>query len=470
MTIKKIFQFSIGPIGVGILGLITLPIITWYFTSEDIGRLSMAQVSLRFGILILSLGMHQAYVREYHEENDKFSLLKMVITPSLFMFIFLMLFIYLMPWNISNLLFDIESTKLSLLMIMALFSLMITNFLVHLLRMEERGLAYSISQLLPKIIFLGLIGIIVLAGYFLISFEILLICYVISIVFTFLLFTWMSRNTIEKSFFALIDHEKIKSMLMFSLPLVAGSLAFWGVTAMDRFFLKSLSSFDELGLYSVAISFAGAATILSSLFSNVWQPILYKWIKEGINPNKIQIVIDYILLSVLTIWSLSGLFSWLILYILPVEYEAVSYLLVLSMLYPLMYLLSEATKVGIGIKRKSSFDMLASISAFAVNAILNYIFIPIYGAKGAAVASAIAFFVFFLVKTEASAYLWISLPRVKIYVLVILFYMATFYMTYTDAKSDLNGIIWISLWLLSVSLYKQRVIDAFKYVLIKYKG
>ena len=463
-------QFSIGPIGAGLLGVITLPIITWFFNTEDIGRLSMAQVSLSFGVLILSLGMHQAFVREYHEEENKFSLFKMVVIPSIIVFLFFICFLYFMPWSISVLLFDIYSIKLSILMVVALFSLLITNFLIHLLRMEERGIAYSVSKLLPKIIFLFLISMVVWSNDFNISFNTLLSLHVISIVFTFLLFIWVTKGTWVKSLSSQIEAKKIKSMLHFSLPLVAGSIAFWGVTAMDRFFLKSLSSFDELGLYSVAISFAGAATILSTLFSNIWQPILYKWVKEGIDPNKIQVVTEFVFLAIATIWTLVGIFSYLILYLLPIEYESVRYLLVLSMVYPLMYLLSEATKVGIGIQRKSSYEMLTSVIAFIVNAVLNYLFIPLYGAKGAAIASAIAFFIFLIVRTEFSAYIWVSLPRTRIYGLVILFLLSTFYMAYTGGKSEYNTIIWVSVWLLSMIFYKNRVIEVFKIVKLKYKG
>lgn len=470
MTLKKIAQFSIGPIGTGILGVITLPIVTWYFSSEDIGKLSIAQVTLSFMVMIVSLGMHQAYVREYHEEEDKLSLFKMVMLPSMMFFIFLLFIGYWTPWSISSLLFGIESSFNSFLIVLATFALIVTNFLVHMLRMQERGLAYSFSQLLPKVLFLIFIGLVVSTHILEVSFNTLLLLHVITIVVTTLLFSFITKQTWIASIKSKYDNEKVKEMLKFSLPLVAGSLAFWGVTAMDRFFLRGLSSFEELGLYSVAISFAGAATILSTLFSNIWQPVLYKWVKEGVDPKNIQKVMEYVLLVVVTIWCLAGIFSWLILYILPSEYEAVSYLLVLTMVYPMMYLLSESTKVGIGIAKKSSFAMITSMVAFVVNALFNYLLIPEYGAKGAAIASAIAFFVFLTLRTEFSAYLWVSLSRKKIYFFVIVLLGATFFMTVTEAKSSFNGWIWITIWFVTGLVYRQRVIESYHYIKVKLKG
>lgn len=67
MTPQKIAAFAIGPIGGAVLGLISLPIITWFFSQEDVGRMAMLQVTLGFSILLFSLGLDQSYVREFHE-------------------------------------------------------------------------------------------------------------------------------------------------------------------------------------------------------------------------------------------------------------------------------------------------------------------------------------------------------------------------------------------------------------------
>ena len=45
MNARKVLAFSVGPIGAAALGLITLPIVAWLFSPEDIGRLTMLQVT-----------------------------------------------------------------------------------------------------------------------------------------------------------------------------------------------------------------------------------------------------------------------------------------------------------------------------------------------------------------------------------------------------------------------------------------
>ena len=212
-------------------------------------------------------------------------------------------------------------------------------------------------------------------------------------------------------------------MLHFGMPLIIGGAAFWGLTAMDKLFLRSLSTFSELALYSVAVSFATAAIIFQNIFSTIWAPTVYKWAISGINDEKIDLVTDYVTLAVLLLFSLAGLFSWLILYMLPAEYKSVQYILVCCMAYPLLYTLSEATVVGIGITKKSGYSMAISVLALVINIVGNYVLIPFWGAKGAAVSTAISFWFFLVLRTEISSRIWRSVPRLKMYFMTLTSYI-----------------------------------------------
>ena len=55
MNKKIILRYAVGPIGASILGFITLPIITWFYSVEDVGRVSMLQVFTSFTILFFCL-------------------------------------------------------------------------------------------------------------------------------------------------------------------------------------------------------------------------------------------------------------------------------------------------------------------------------------------------------------------------------------------------------------------------------
>lgn len=414
MDVRKIVAFSIGPIGGAALGFITLPIITWFYSAEDIGRIAMLQVVSSFCVLLFSLGLDQAYVRDYHESVHKPALFKAALLPGLLLLVIGLAFCFIVPDFISQALFSVDSVLISVLVALCFGATFVSRFLSLILRMQEKGLAFSMSQVLPKLLFLSVIGVYILFSFGF-DFLYLVIAQTLSVVAVTLVYGWNTRQEWLAALSQKIDTEKLKSMLRFGAPLIMGGVAFWGLTAMDKVFLRSFSTFEELGIYSVASSFAAAAVILQSIFSTVWAPTVYKWAAEGINTEQIDQITEYVLVAVVTLFSLAGLFSWIITYLLPPSYAGVQYVLVACMAYPLFYTLSEATGVGLGIARKSTYAMMASIIAVVVNLVGNYFLVPIYGASGAAISTAFAFWVFFFCRTELSCRVWRPVPRLRFY-------------------------------------------------------
>ncbi len=463
MKVKKVLHFSIGPIGGAILGFISLPIVTWFFSSEDIGRLTIFQVAINFCLLLFGLGLDQAYVREFYEVENKPVLLKTVMLPGQSLLFLFGVILTLLPWSISAMLFGIDSSFLTILLFVGVLIAFHARFLSLVIRMQERGLAFSMSQLLPKLLFLIIIGFYV--GYASKAvFEDLMLAYVISMLAVLLIFIWNTRSQWVPAITASVDKKKLNHMIQYTIPLIGGGIAFWGLTAIDRFFLRALSSYEELGIYSVSVSFAGGALVFQSIFSTVWAPTVYKWAAEGIDPNRIKNTMDYVTLAVIVIWSLTGIFSWLVSYILPSEYEKVQFLLLVAMAYPLLYTLSEATGVGIGIKRKTMYSLLAAILSLIVNIAGNIFLIPNYGATGAAIASSIAFMVFFLVKTEASARLWMAFSRAKMYLVVLTALVISIVINISSLPLYKMQLAWTLLLVLVLLMYKKHVIQTICYL------
>ncbi|MBL3554926.1 MULTISPECIES: oligosaccharide flippase family protein [Marinobacter] len=414
MTPKQIAAFAIGPVGGAVLSLISLPVITWFFSQEDVGRMAMLQVTLGFGILLFSLGLDQSYVREFHEAQNKPALLKRAMLPGLVLLVITVLVLLSFGGALASWLFEEPHWHLTVLVALALVVSFISRFLSLVLRMNERGLAFSMSQLLPKLLLLAIIG-----GYIAVGAEKnltnLVLANVASISFICVIFVWNTRMEWLAAIKTSLDVGHLKRMLRFGLPLILGGLAFWGLTAIDKVFLRMLASFEELGLYSVSVNFAAAASILQSVFSTVWAPTVYKWASAGKGLENVHKVSRFILALVVLGFALAGLFSWMVTLFLPPEYAAVQWVLVSCVGYPLLYTLSETTVVGIGISRRSSYAMLAASIAFAVNLGGNWWLVPSYGAAGAAVSTCISFWIFFLLRTEFSIYLWEPMPRGLLY-------------------------------------------------------
>ncbi len=458
MNIKKIAQFAIGPLGAAALGFITLPITVWYFTPEDIGRISMLQVMISFCVLLFSLGLDQAYVREFHEVDDTPALFKFALLPGLSLLFLISIVFLIFPTLISSLLFEVKSAVLSWLVLVCIISSFVSRFLSLILRMQEKGLAYSMSQVLPKLLFLVIIGFYILF-YPRFNLMELVLANTLSIVLVLIILTINTYKEWLMAFTCQINFNKVREMLIFGMPLILGSVAFWGLTAMDKIFLKKYSTYTELGIYSVAVSFASAATILQSIFSTVWAPIVYKWVRDNENIEKVNKVTEYILLAVIFMFSAAGMLSWILDYILPKQYSAVKYIVVSCLGAPLLYTLSETTVIGISVMRKTGYAMLAALVALGVNLFCNYQFIPHYGAIGAAISTSIAFFVFFILRTEFSIRVWKPLPRLKLYVWTTLVVSLAVFTSLSQGKFSfyLNGI-----WILIFTFVVRAILKARK--------
>lgn len=446
MNKKNILFFALGPVGAGLSGFMAMPVMTWYFSVEDIGRYSLMQVLVSLSVLVASLGLDQAYVREYHNTQDKHVLFFLVLVPGSIIMFFLFIFGLYFSKVLSDLIFSFtEFSGLFVLVLMAVLLSFYTKFLGLLLRMEERGGAYSIGLVVPKIFFLILL-LLFMFYEAAPSFYTLLQGYVFSLILYVLILAYSSRENIVKVARVKKDFTKLNQYLRYSLPLLFSGLAFWLLTAVDRFFLRAMSSLDELGLYSVAINFAGVAVVLQGVFSTIWVPIVFKWISSGQDFEKIKIVTNWVLISIYLLWSAIGVFSWVVPYFLPETYEDVAFLMMACMTYPFLFSLSEVAGIGIVVNRQTKFNLYAALFALLVNTLGNVCLIPEYGASGAASSSALSFLIYFLIKSEIGLRMWGQLNRIYLYIPSIVFSISSILFAYT--KNQYMSVFFLVMFLI----------------------
>lgn len=414
MTPKKILTFALGPLGAALLSFLTLPVLTWFVPVEDVGRAAMLQVLITFSFVISSFGLDQAFVREYYDFENKGELFKIAFLPG---FVFLMVCSGLALFFFKELgagYFSLSSVSLTYILVACLLINFANSFLSHALRMNGNALAYSLSLILPKAIFL----IVILVGVFtklLAGFGFLLIAQCLALFSALTLLVYFTRDLISNAWSSQLSGSVFKDLFSFGFPLVFGSIAYWALTMFDRVALSWWSSLSEVGVYSVGISFAAVGILFQSIFSVVWSPIVYKWASVGEDLSRVDAVVEHATAFVVFSFVMIGLFSFVVAYFLPHEYYVVQYIIGACMGLPLLYTLSETTVVGVHLKKRTVLAMLAPIFALPANIILAYLLIPIYGAAGAAISTSIAIFMFLVVRTEISIYAWRVFPRAKLY-------------------------------------------------------
>lgn len=451
---REIGWFCLGPIGAGLLGLITLPLISWFFSAEDIGRLAMLQVTISLSVILLGLGQDSAYLREYHEHNAaaRGVLLRRTIKPGLLVFLVVgACLVVFNPSLPSILVFGLEEIWLSALIVLILFLAFVVRILSLPLRMEERGLAFSTAQIVPKALFLAFILVYVIFEPFPGLPGIVSAQSVASLV-TAILMAYLGRRTLvdltqRNECSQVISTGK---MLSFGFPLLIGGLAYFGMIALDKVFLRVFSSFSELGIYSVAASLAAGASVVSGIFSMIWGPTLYKWAAQGQPLDGADRVSEDVLAAVVGLFLLAGLGSSLLVVFLPPEYHMVQFLFPALLTVPLFYMLTETASVGLAIQRKSRLSMVSALAALILNGLLNWNLIPWFGAVGAAAATATSLWVFLVLRVELASRNWRRLPRLRLYVMS--FWVLVAVLAFAALGPEERS-IWNGIWVIGMALW-----------------
>lgn len=319
MNLKNIAGFAVGPITTALIGLVTVPVIAWVFSPADVGRMNVFQIAVSFALLLSVLGLDQAYVREYHEFKDKAQLLLSCFFPGLILLVVLGGVSIFFASDLARLLYAEADSRLYLITLAAFFASYCSRFLSLILRMQERGWAYSSSQVLPKVIQLALI---VIVAFTVLEKNFLLLQSVSLIAMVCVLFLY-AKNTFpewKSAMKAKLEWSQLKKFLAFGFPLIFSGIAYWGLAAMSALALRAWAPLEELAIYSVANSFAGAAVVFQAVFTVVWAPTVYKWVSQGVDMTIVDTVARQALAVVCAIVAISGSLSWLCDWLLPEQY------------------------------------------------------------------------------------------------------------------------------------------------------
>jgi len=160
MNRNKLLAYALGPVGSASAGLLTLPLMSWHFAGGDIGRIVLLQTAASLALIVLGLGLDQAYVREFHHCGGRqAALFKNLAWPPLLLGVAAATAVWLSaPEMPSEKIFGLADGTLSLLCLLFAAGLLPVRYLSLILRMQERALAFSFSQLLPKLLVLAAVA------------------------------------------------------------------------------------------------------------------------------------------------------------------------------------------------------------------------------------------------------------------------------------------------------------------------
>lgn len=437
--IKKLVGFSLGPIIGAFISFITIPITTYFVSPTEFGKASMFMIVQSLAVTFLYFGIDQSYAREYHENNDKKKLFQnALLLPLCVTFI---LFIVICFYSVKFSIFLFNSPKyqnISVLFgIMLIFSV-IERFILLSIRMEERAVEYSIYNIFIK----GLILIFTILLIFLGRKDFTTVVYATifgQIIGDLMLSTkYKILFKIDRSF---LNLRLIKKMILFGFPLIIAASVNNLLTTSGRFFLRGYSTYSELGIYNAALKISSIITVIQTAFTSFWVPTAYRWNKERKGMKQFNAVGDLLLLAMTVMFFFVLFFKKYIVIILSSNYVSAQYVVGLLAMIPILYTLSEATTLGIAFSGKSYFNILVSLFSLLPNVLLCWLLVPIYGTVGAAIAAAVSYVVFCILRTWFSNLCGFKISFKKQFINIVIFLMAALVNTYDKPSVAIANIV-----------------------------
>lgn len=179
----------------------------------------------------------------------------------------------------------------------------------------------------------------------------------------------------------------LRTLVVFGLPLVPGSLGAWFLSAANRYLLAGLTTLDQVGLFAVAARIAAGVSLVIGGFQLAWAPHAYRLARRSDAPQV------YARVLVIYLAGVSGVVLPLVLFAPEIvalasgsAYRGASTLVGPLAYATALYGAAYITGVGVYLVERPYFASLGVILAGLVNLGAGWVLIPPLGGLGAALA------------------------------------------------------------------------------------
>lgn len=459
---KKIKSIFIMFMGTGlnvILGVITVPIITHIVKPADYGIFSLLQTYISIFVTICLLGFEQAYVRYYYSENNvtyRSCISRKVIKYPLILSFGIAIIIICF----GHYLIELDSTSFVLLGVCVIVTV-IDTFTRLCIRLEQDTWLYSKLLVLHRIIYacivIGFVLFLNVSGVnSLLYGTALSLLVIIFVAVTRKKEIWFGKsNTNQK----IISH---RLLFKYSYPFIFSSIAGWIFNATDKLALQHFSTYEQIGYYAAAANIVALITIVQTTFSTLWVPMaVQNFENDPENKNfyikSLDLMVCIMFIAGATVVLFKNVFAWM----LGGNYGLAKFIFPCLVLQPIMFTISETTVYGINFYKKTNWHIVITVCSCIANIIGNFILVPIYGGKGAAISTGLSYVVFFILRTViANKYYKVSFHLKKMTIVLALLIMFFLYNSFFDT-SLIVIMMYIIIVMLILRLYRQTVKEIF---------
>jgi len=366
-----------------LIAVFMLPLYTAYLTPSDYGAAEVMLASVVAVSIVIRLGVIEAILRFFYLADERPSAVVATGFASL-AWTATIASAAALPFAgpVSEALLDHPDPGLARLAILGLWTLTLWEYVLTLLRLDERPRAYfgiTVINVLVTIPFTAWLVVVEDQG----ANGILLGTFGTTAALFLPYRLWQERRRLA----AWPDVPLLRRMLRFGLPTMPAELTLYSLNFIDRIIIVRLAGLAEAGLYALAIKFAQGLNVLARGFQLAFPPLAYSISDDDEARRAYALLVTWF--AAVLAFAVTGLWleaRWIVRLLAADEffasYEAIGLLATGIALYAL-YL---AMVVVLGRTGRTEFGLPATASAVAVNVALNLILVPSEGIVGAGIA------------------------------------------------------------------------------------
>lgn len=390
VLLKDTLLFAISNFGSKILSLLLIPLYVNVLSTEEYGTVDIITTTVNLILPLLSLSVSSATLRfalDRDCDNDS------VLGNSL-MLTMLSVAVVLIILPIVNVFLAINTEMLfffTLIYFLSGLHICLANFIKgsnNTKLFAIQGVIQTAVLLTCNLFFLLVLKIGV-RGYLLS----IVLSYVVAVTFMIVF------GRIYKCRFMKTDKDMMKNMLIYCIPLVPGTVAWWINTSVDKYMIIGMYGIGQSGIYSIAHKVPTLLTMVTNIFLQAWQIAAINNYKENGSEDFYNGVYSYFSLLNLVIGIFLIFTAQLIAKIAfsAEYYEAWKFMpfLVVSSIFS-----SHASFLAsvFSAAKKTKMLLNSVCVGAAVNFVLNYVLLKIFGTVGAAIATMISFGVMWVIR------------------------------------------------------------------------
>lgn len=370
-----------------IVPLVMLPVVTRLLTdTADYGRFEMFNTIVGFGSAFAILGIYDAMFREYFEKDDEEY--KSLVTSTAAKVVFfsactVSLILVLFSKAVSVVFLNTSENWHIVVMAASGIFLSANRAIISApTRMKNHRKVYIFSGISYSAIYYAFAILFIKLGM---SYNGLIYGNLIASLYMFIFFFYLNHRDFKLGLFS---SNVAKELLKIGVPLVPCFVIYWAFNSMDKIMISHMLGLRDVGIYSIGAKVASISTFIYASFVGGWQYFAFSTMKDKDQVELTSKIFEYLGVLSFIAFAIVILFDNFVFDKLFTEnYKRGVAVFPYLFLSPLILMLFQTAGNQLLVIKKSYISTICLLGGLLVNLVLNYIFIPRFGIKGAGVAT-----------------------------------------------------------------------------------